>query len=287
MTDKAYERAVLALRADPKLRSWALGSFLEEDFGQALSRCAQSEEFAQCWAILQAHLRRESRLLDLGSGRGLTSVALARRGVHVTSVEYDPSDIVGVGALARFQCRLDLPLFPIRGDVLQLPFPSDTFDVIFCRSVLHHVDHLGNGLKEIWRVLKPGGIFLAYNEHIQSHFSDGTKFLEAHPCVPYGVNERAYPVFAYWRKFRAAGFRPLRFFQYRFIIEFDEFMRRGKRRPALAFWLGLPGIGKPVAKVLYALHLPLWRYRRYVFVTGSRLPSISIVAHKPAMHGRP
>jgi SAM-dependent methyltransferase len=281
MIDNAYERAVLAFRADPKLRHIVLGSFLEEDFHQAVSRYSRSEEFARCWAFLEQHVHSGTRLLDLGSGRGLTSVALARRGVHVTSVEYDPSDIVGVGALAKYRDALDLPLSPVRGDALQLPFRNDAFDLVFCRSVLHHLSDLGRGLKEIWRVLKPDGLFLAYNEHIVSLFSDRKKFLEAHPCVTYGVNEWAYPVFKYWRSFRWAGFRPFQFFQYDFIIDFSEFLRRAKLRPALAACVGLPRMGGIVARFLYALHFPFWRYPHYLIVDEKHYPSISVVARKP------
>jgi SAM-dependent methyltransferase len=281
--DNAYERAVLALRADPNLWPHVLGSFLDEDFEQAVSRYAQSDEFAQCWAILERHLQPGSRLLDLGAGRGLTSVALARRNVHVTSVEYDPSDVVGVGALANYRGRLGLPLCPVRGDALQLPFLNNTFDLAFARTVLHHLADLGKGLKEIWRVLKPGGIFVAYSEHILSPFSDGKKFLQAHPCVPFGVDERAYPVFKYWWKFRLAGFRPLRFFQYHFIMDFSEFVRRAKRRPPLAFLIETPAIGTLVTKLLYGLHFPLWRYPHYLVVPEEQLASVSIIARKPAL----
>ncbi len=282
MLDNAYERSVLAFRTDPKLRAWAEGAFLEEDFGQAILRYSASEEFAGCWAALEPYLQRGCRLLDLGAGRGLTSLAFARRGVHVTSVEYDPSDVVGIGALASFQSRSGLPLSPIRGDILQLPFRDETFDLAFSRSVLHHLADLGKGLREVWRILKPGGVYLASSEHILSPFSDGRKFLKAHPSVAFGVKERAYPVFTYWWKFRSAGFRPLRFFQYHpYIIEFSRFLRWAKRKPATARWVSLPAIGNAIARLLYGLHFVVCRYPHYFIVAEENLPTISVLAHKP------
>ena len=283
MSDKAYERFVLALRADSKLRPWVLGSFLEEDLDQAVLRYSRSEEFARCWTVFQPYLRRGCRLLDLGTGRGLTSIALARKGVHVTSVEFDPSDVVGVGALASFPGRSGLPLFAIRGDTIQMPFRDNTFDLAFCRSVLHHLNDLGQGIREIWRVLKPGGVFVAYNEHIMGPFSSGKKFLSAHPAVAYGVNERAYPVFTYWRKFQSAGFRRLRFFQP--ILEFSDFLARVNRKPGIAGWIALPRIGASFGRLLYSLHSLLRRYKRYIIVAEEDLASISIVAHKPIQCG--
>lgn len=45
----------------------------------------------------------------------------------------------------------------VRGNSQELPFKNDTFDVIICRSLLHHLPEPGKGLGEIHRVLKPGG----------------------------------------------------------------------------------------------------------------------------------
>lgn len=280
--DNAYERFVLAIRADPAQRPIALGSFLEEDFEQAVARYSQSEEFTLCWNLLRPYVRGGCRFLDLGAGRGLTSVAFARQGVDVTSVEYDPSDVVGVGAFASFQAKSGLPLRAIRGNALQLPFRGSTFDLVFCRSVLHHLDDLGRGLQEIWRVLKPGGVFLAYNEHVRGLFSDGSRFLKAHPAVPYGVNEWAYPILTYWWKLRAAGFRRAGFFQYQFVLEFSDFLKRAKRRPSVARWIGLPGIGGVFARLLYDAHFLLRRLPRYLVVAEEQIPAISILAHKPS-----
>jgi ubiquinone/menaquinone biosynthesis C-methylase UbiE len=281
MYDNAYERAVLAFRTDPKLHDWELGSFLEEDFARALERYSESEEFVRCWNVLEPHLESGTRLLDIGAGRGLTSITFARKGIPVTSIEYDPSDIVGVGALAKSQERLGVPLSGVRGDVLALPFRDECFDVAFSRSVLHHVNDMGRGLKEVWRVLKPGGVFLAYNEHIIGPFSDGQKFLRSHPTVPYGVNEHAYPVFTYWSKFRSAGFRSLRFFHCSRVLEFPNFLRRAMHRPAIARWVEFPGIGAVFARLLYVSYTLLCYYPRYFIVAEGGLPSVAIVAHKP------
>jgi SAM-dependent methyltransferase len=285
--DNTYEQSVLAFRTDPKLLAWGEGAFLEEDFERAVARYSASEQFSCCWSALQPYLKKDSRLLDLGAGRGLTSVAFARQGVHVTSVECDPSDIVGIGALASFRRRSDLPLNPIRGDILQLPFRDETFDLAFSRSVLHHLTDLGQGLKEVWRILKPGGVFIASSEHIRSPFSDGRKFLQAHPSVAFGVNERAYPIFTYWWKFRSAGFRPLRFFQYPpYIFEFSEFLQRAKCKALTARWVRLPRIGHVVARLLYGLHFLVYRYPHYFLVAEERLPTVNVLALKPHLGRR-
>lgn len=45
----------------------------------------------------------------------------------------------------------------VKANLLELPFPENSFDVVFCVGVLHHLSDPLAGLKELWRVLKPGG----------------------------------------------------------------------------------------------------------------------------------
>jgi len=45
----------------------------------------------------------------------------------------------------------------IRSDLKNIPLPDSSYDVVFCVGVLHHVDRPEECLKELWRVLKPGG----------------------------------------------------------------------------------------------------------------------------------
>ena len=39
-----------------------------------------------------------------------------------------------------------------------MPYPNNTFDVVLCSMVLHYVEDFETGLREIYRVLKPGGL---------------------------------------------------------------------------------------------------------------------------------
>lgn len=48
-------------------------------------------------------------------------------------------------------------IFSVCGDALNLPYPNSTFDVIFCAYGVRNFDNVEAGLKEIRRVLKPGG----------------------------------------------------------------------------------------------------------------------------------
>jgi ubiquinone/menaquinone biosynthesis C-methylase UbiE len=48
------------------------------------------------------------------------------------------------------------------GSAENIPFDNDTFDCVVCRSVLHHLPDTKKALKEILRVLKPGGKFVCW-----------------------------------------------------------------------------------------------------------------------------
>jgi ubiquinone/menaquinone biosynthesis C-methylase UbiE len=50
----------------------------------------------------------------------------------------------------------------IRSDLKKLPFCDNSFDLIFCLGVLHHIDKMEDALTEFWRVLKPSGKLLLW-----------------------------------------------------------------------------------------------------------------------------
>lgn len=52
---------------------------------------------------------------------------------------------------------LESPLADVKMDVHNIPFEENTFDVVFCNHVLEHVTDDHQSMKEIYRVLKPGG----------------------------------------------------------------------------------------------------------------------------------
>ena len=52
---------------------------------------------------------------------------------------------------------LESPLAKVHADVQALPFEEETFDVVFCNHVLEHVADDRLAMREMWRVMKPGG----------------------------------------------------------------------------------------------------------------------------------
>jgi len=52
---------------------------------------------------------------------------------------------------------LNSPLADVKADICKLPFENDAFDVILCNHVLEHIPDDTQAMKELFRVLRPGG----------------------------------------------------------------------------------------------------------------------------------
>ncbi len=97
---------------------------------------------------------RGKRVLEIGCGMGFHSELLIRAGARLTSVDISPTS---VGATRkRFEIK------GLEGDIREmdaerLEFPDDEFDLVWSWGVIHHSARTGCVLKEIHRVLKPGG----------------------------------------------------------------------------------------------------------------------------------
>jgi arsenite methyltransferase len=100
-------------------------------------------------------------LLDAGCGASFSALELF--GDRLRNVRYlgvDVSEAVDVAA-ERFAER-DLPADFLQGDVLDLPVPDGSIDVMFSEGVLHHTDSTRDGLLALAPLLRPGGRLLFY-----------------------------------------------------------------------------------------------------------------------------
>jgi SAM-dependent methyltransferase len=95
------------------------------------------------------------QVLEIGLGEGADSEQLIRRGARWSGIDLTSESIDRVRT--RLTLR-DLPFENLRqGSVLDLPFPDNSFDMVFSHGVLHHVPEIGPAQQEIHRVLRPGG----------------------------------------------------------------------------------------------------------------------------------
>ncbi len=97
-----------------------------------------------------------ARVLDAGCGGGRYSVAWHLLGAaHVLGVDLSESGIADAKARA-LAMKLENVEFQF-ADVVELPLPDNSFDVVFSNGVLHHTRDWQRGIHNLLRVLKPGG----------------------------------------------------------------------------------------------------------------------------------
>jgi 2-polyprenyl-6-hydroxyphenyl methylase / 3-demethylubiquinone-9 3-methyltransferase len=95
-------------------------------------------------------------LLDVGCGGGLLAEEFAGLGCQVTGLDPSEASLDTAREHAR-QAGLEIAYQSGVGE--HLPFADASFDIVICCDVLEHVNDLEQVIKEIARVLKPGGHF--------------------------------------------------------------------------------------------------------------------------------
>jgi demethylmenaquinone methyltransferase / 2-methoxy-6-polyprenyl-1,4-benzoquinol methylase len=106
----------------------------------------------QRWRRLaaEAAVRPGDRVLDAACGTGDLALAAARRGGRVTGLDFSEAMLT--------RARRKAPQLEwLRGDVLSLPFADGSFDAATIGFGIRNVDDLEAGLRELARVLRPGG----------------------------------------------------------------------------------------------------------------------------------
>jgi SAM-dependent methyltransferase len=102
----------------------------------------------------------DARVLDAGCGPGLYAEELVRRGADLVGV--DASEAMVELARARLGDRAHV----LHADLSEpIPFADETFDLIICALVIHHLDDREACLREFFRVLKAGGHAIVSTQH--------------------------------------------------------------------------------------------------------------------------
>jgi 2-polyprenyl-6-hydroxyphenyl methylase/3-demethylubiquinone-9 3-methyltransferase len=96
-------------------------------------------------------------LLDIGSGGGFLTEEYARLGCRVTGIDLSPRSIAAARTHAQSE---NLTIEYKIGSAANLEFNNGQFDIVSCCDVLEHITNWQQVIKEISRVIKPGGLFL-------------------------------------------------------------------------------------------------------------------------------
>jgi SAM-dependent methyltransferase len=114
--------------------------------------------------LLKGRLVPGMRVLDAGCGRGRNLAYLLRAGFEVCAVDGAPDAVEAVRSLAA-EAAPGLPAANFRVEpVERTSFADASFDAVLSSAVLHFArdpEHFDAMLAEMWRVLRPGGLFFA------------------------------------------------------------------------------------------------------------------------------
>ncbi|HBP51129.1 MAG: Methyltransferase, UbiE/COQ5 family [Candidatus Shapirobacteria bacterium GW2011_GWE1_38_10] len=104
------------------------------------------------------------RILEVGCGFGEASVYFAKKGARVVASDISQKMVDFVKKLSKLN---GVETKVLKFSCNRIPFPDNSFDVVYAANVLHHVD-IESSVKEIKRVLKKGGSFVAWDPLIHN-----------------------------------------------------------------------------------------------------------------------
>ncbi len=114
--------------------------------------------------LLKGRIHKGQRILDAGCGGGRNLIFMFRQGFDVFGIDQQLLAVSRTQSLAD-DLAPDLPSENFRVEAVEkMSFPDAFFDVVISSAVLHFAEneqHFDQMLKEMWRVLKKGGIFFA------------------------------------------------------------------------------------------------------------------------------
>ncbi|MFL6255855.1 MAG: class I SAM-dependent methyltransferase [Pyrinomonadaceae bacterium] len=114
--------------------------------------------------LLKGRFNPRMRVLDAGCGGGRNLIYFLRSGYEVGGVDLSTEAIAHVRALAAgLAPRLPAENFRVEA-IEAMSFADAAFDVVLSSAVLHFArdeEHWQDMVREMWRVLKPGGVFFA------------------------------------------------------------------------------------------------------------------------------
>ncbi len=124
----------------------------EQWFGRELS-AAEREMLDQIARLAQ--IGPTDRVLDVACGTGVVSFALASHAFGVVGIDISPGMLAKARAIRHRRGIRNVRF--VLGQAEHLPFHDEQFDAVVCRLAIHHFPQPELEIREMARVLKPGG----------------------------------------------------------------------------------------------------------------------------------
>jgi ubiquinone/menaquinone biosynthesis C-methylase UbiE len=149
-----------------------------------------------------AKLKPGARIADLGCGSGVFTDLLRQQGYVPVGLDISPK-LIELGK-AKYP---DVEF--LEGDVEHLPFPSASLDGVLLSGLVHHLPDPARCAAEAFRVLKPGGSFVAFDPNRMNPFMYLYRDRSSPLYSSVGVTENERPVLAHQiaSVFQRCGFK--------------------------------------------------------------------------------
>jgi SAM-dependent methyltransferase/uncharacterized protein YbaR (Trm112 family) len=168
--------------------------------------------FAQLRAIQQTFANRKldfqpgERVLDVGSNTCWASAMFAERQLEAVALDITDIELQGLATGDWWFEGKGVYFERVLGLMFDVPLASEAFDYVWCCQVLHHNhrENLWRTMRELYRVLKPGGRVIVVNEPVRSLRTPELR--PGREVEHYGGHEHVYMRRSYVRATRDAGF---------------------------------------------------------------------------------
>lgn len=205
-----WEETIKYIRQTPDFQNLVKDAYLDEDLVKNVSQFRTSAEYKATLSFINQFHPQANSLLDIGAGNGISSISFALDSFTITAVEPDPSSTVGSNAIRYLSRYYNLPTIQIIESYAEkLPFPDETFDIVYARQAMHHAQNLNSFVAEAYRVLKKGGLFFTVRDHVTNTPTEKEAFLKAHPLQKFYGGENAFSKAEYISTFESNNFELL------------------------------------------------------------------------------
>jgi len=103
-------------------------------------------------------LYKDSKILDAGCGAGRIAKEIANRRYDVIAMDYSHNMVKEAKAICSVNEELDIKF--LQGDIESLPYKDSVFDMVLCLGVITYLKSEQKALREMSRILKPGGTLI-------------------------------------------------------------------------------------------------------------------------------